>query len=264
MDGDTKIKMLEMYNSGMDGRKISELLNLKVQKVYYELQRMGYQSRSQSQIKTKYKFDENFLEIIDCEWKAYYLGFLYADGNLYQDVISLHLAEKDKFILDKFNQLIFESLKPIKKCKRYSEKSQVSYVLNINNKKCAMDVFKLGIVPKKSLILKFPNINQVPLDLMNHFIRGYFDGDGCITKTKWNGRISICGSSEFCIGLKKYLGDSYQIESYINKHEKIHVLSINKKDAIKKFYSLIYDETDSELCLPRKRDLMKIIIDDML
>ena len=43
------------------------------------------------------------------------------------------------------------------------------------------DLIKQGCVPRKSLILTFPNTNQVPENLINHFIRGYFDGDGSIS-----------------------------------------------------------------------------------
>ena len=42
------------------------------------------------------------------------------------------------------------------------------------------DLIKQGCVPNKSLILTFPNKHQVPENLINHFIRGYFDGDGSI------------------------------------------------------------------------------------
>ena len=43
------------------------------------------------------------------------------------------------------------------------------------------DLIKQGCVPNKSLILTFPNKHQVPKNLINHFIRGYFDGDGSIS-----------------------------------------------------------------------------------
>ena len=42
------------------------------------------------------------------------------------------------------------------------------------------DLIKQGCIPNKSLVLTFPNKHQVPENLINHFIRGYFDGDGSI------------------------------------------------------------------------------------
>lgn len=44
------------------------------------------------------------------------------------------------------------------------------------------DLTKLGAFRNKSLTLKFPDF--LDCKLMNHFIRGYFDGDGCV----WNGK----------------------------------------------------------------------------
>ena len=37
-----------------------------------------------------------------------------------------------------------------------------------------------GVLYKKSKILTFPTIQQVPKNLLFHFIRGYFDGDGSV------------------------------------------------------------------------------------
>lgn len=46
------------------------------------------------------------------------------------------------------------------------------------------DLSKLGGIKNKSLTLEFPNSDIVPNELIHHFIRGYFDGDGCV----WNGK----------------------------------------------------------------------------
>lgn len=46
------------------------------------------------------------------------------------------------------------------------------------------DLDKLGIRPNKSLDCIFPSLCE---DLMSHFIRGLFDGDGCV----WNGKRKV-------------------------------------------------------------------------
>lgn len=45
----------------------------------------------------------------------------------------------------------------------------------------ANDLINLGCIPRKTLVLKFPNESTVPKQLIKHFIRGYMDGDGCIS-----------------------------------------------------------------------------------
>ena len=53
-----------------------------------------------------YTLNENYFEQIDTQEKAYFLGFLWADGCNCNGVIHLVLQEKDKYILEKFNELI--------------------------------------------------------------------------------------------------------------------------------------------------------------
>lgn len=71
---------------------------------------------------------------------------------------------------------------------------------------------ELGCIPNKSLILKFPDENLVPKNLIKHFIRGYFDGDGCISYSFLNKekdiispRLSLLGTENFLNGCMEYL-----------------------------------------------------------
>ena len=54
----------------------------------------------------KYKFQENFFEIIDTQEKAYWLGFLFADGNVYKKRNSYYikLSVCDKEVVERFKQ----------------------------------------------------------------------------------------------------------------------------------------------------------------
>ena len=131
-----------------------------------------------------YNVNHNFFDIIDSEEKAYILGFLYADGTNMevingQNGISFTQLEQDIDILNKIN-VAMQSTYPINS---YIQKSngKVKCKLTFCSQKLSDQVNFLGAPPKKSLILKFPNkeIFKSP-DLIRHFIRGYFDGDGCI------------------------------------------------------------------------------------
>ena len=71
---------------------------------------------------------------------------------------------------------------------------------SIRNAQLHDSLIKQGCVPNKSLILTFPDINVVSEDLVRHFIRGYFDGDGCLSfnKNKYcTPNISILGTKQF-------------------------------------------------------------------
>lgn len=55
-------------------------------------------------------------------------------------------------------------------------------ILRFSSVDMCRDLFNLGIPKNKSVSIKFPTfLNE---DLIHHFIRGYFDGNGCI----WSGK----------------------------------------------------------------------------
>ena len=135
------------------------------------------------------KFNEHIFDQIDSEEKAYWLGFIFADGyisssplreevkSVYQFELSLGL--KDQEHLEKFRNFM-----------KY-EKSLITDTyrcrFTLANKHLWTTLNYYGCTPNKSLTLKFPNI---PKELIRHFIRGYFDGDGCITRYVHNTCVS--------------------------------------------------------------------------
>jgi hypothetical protein len=114
------------------------------------------------------------------------------------------------------------------------------------------DLIKLGLVPKKSLVIKFPTEEQVPKSLHSHYILGYFDGNGTAGA---NTNIS-CGSRDFIYALKDVL--PCEISSIYEKDKNIvsgqfhcYSLLIGRKKEMIKFYNWLYK--DAELFLVRKK-----------
>lgn len=189
-------------------------------------------------------------ETIDTEEKAYWLGFLYADGSVgsTDNRIELGLAEKDAGHIEKFRDFIGIpnkiSYRPNTKSYRYSFKSIP----------CKADLIKQGCVPKKSLILEFPTEQQVPKELIRHFIRGYFDGDGWFTNTPGCFQVGIIGTENF---IKGFL-DSIEIENKSNK-----IFDVHREDGAKRYVFGAYQDVlnflnwiykDSNIYLDRKYD----------
>lgn len=119
----------------------------------------------------------NYFEFIDSEDKAYWLGFIYADGCVTKDhkQLIINLAPKDYNHLEKFKQCIQGKYQiRFKDNNRY-----VSYCVSC--KQFIEYLINDGCIPHKSLILQFPNTNILPIEYRRHFIRGYFDGDGCFS-----------------------------------------------------------------------------------
>ncbi len=122
--------------------------------------------------------NHDYFNTIDTEAKAYWLGLLFADGYNYEarDRVVLTLAQTDIEILERFardigyvNQ-IYTVIPKLPNC-------QPLRTVTINSRTMSEALARLGCVQRKSLILEIPSI---PDDLMRHFMRGYFDGDGCI------------------------------------------------------------------------------------
>jgi intein-encoded DNA endonuclease-like protein len=172
-------------------------------------------------LRKKVSADDTIFDVIDTEEKAYWLGFLYADGSIsYKTnfptryVCELTLQKQDLEHIQKFKDFLKTEQKI-----EYREKVQ-AYRLMISSKYMVESLIDKGCIPKKSLVLKFPTKEQVPEHLQKAFIRGYFDGDGCLSLQK-NGRLAnltILGTEEFLLDLAKNLNLIYSL-----KKEKQHV-----------------------------------------
>lgn len=220
--------------------------------------------------KRLYSLDETYFENIDSKDKAYFLGFIYADGFITkrssgQNVLGITLSESEP--LDKFKKYI-KTDKPYgiyNKTSSYSDKS-IEYKLAIISNKIVEDIEKLGVVERKTLILSFPDF--LDKELIPHFIRGYFDGDGSIFLTKPKNRdsdylgINICGTKEFLIGLRKhldFLGDSECIYKELRNTTNCWNIKLLSNLRSLGLYHYLYKDCD-DLYLSRKREIFENFI----
>jgi hypothetical protein len=136
----------------------------------------------------KTKFNENIFDNIDTEDKAYWLGFIFADGSIDSSPLDeykkpryqfeLSLSDVDHSHLDKFNKFMeHEKDNVITGKVRLNGKEFQRCRWIINNKHLWTTLNNIGCTPNKSFTLEFPDI---PANLRRHFIRGYFDGDGSL------------------------------------------------------------------------------------
>jgi hypothetical protein len=155
--------------------------------------------------KRRYTYDEHFFDKIDTEEKAYFLGLLYADGSVSKKgSVRLRLHEKDLDTVISFSNAL-KSTYPIKfeasKCPNrgnvYGVTLWCQYLVNI--------LSGLGCVPNKTFKLVFPDF--LDPKLYNHFIRGYFDGDGCILRNKKHA-FSLVGTESFLLTVKEIMVDT--------------------------------------------------------
>lgn len=206
---------------------------------------------------------------------AYILGFLYADGCVINAVSSrtqyIQFNSVDKEILEKIRVVMRSehrlSIRPsrIVAHRNGFYRSRDSFILRIGSRKMFKDLLRLGVTPNKSKIVTLPNI---PLRYISHFVRGYFDGDGCvrlerargITKSVIVKKLSVIFTSGSLIFLKE-LG--VVLKNQIDVHyKKIYnsnyafQLRYNTGDVIK-IFKFLYQSCPSGLYLKRKLDVFK-------
>lgn len=129
-------------------------------------------------------FNQNYFDTIDNADKAYWLGFFYADAynGLSTNTINVSLNGNDSDHLKKLAKSLGLTEKNVKR--KLTAAGYDVCTLQIYSKHICNKLVKLGCPPAKSFIIDYPK--WLPNDLHNHFIRGLFDGDGCITRRSKN------------------------------------------------------------------------------
>lgn len=255
---DRNNKIIKYYKSGMSLSQVAKQMNMSpsgIKKVLsdfsVELRPQHMKGHSKGTTKNrKHFFDTNFFEEIDTEEKAYWLGFLYADGYVsHTGTIKIALQEKDISHLKKIKESVKAFDVDIKNSKRTK-----SCKISLQSVKMANDLFNKGCIQNKSLILTFPGEEIVPKKLLNHFMRGYFDGDGCIYCNGRCATFSILGTKDFVdeyrnilLPLTKKKNKLFHKESWNNTYQ----LSYSGKDAVCNIYTFLYK--DAHIFLDRKK-----------
>lgn len=238
----------------MTYKELSENLNRSEDAIQLKLKKLGYK-------KSPYYCNQSFFETIDTEEKAYWLGFLYADGYVIinhqsnSGTLGIDLQRGDKKHLELFNKCIKSNYKIVEYEKKLNEKKYKMVRLRIFSRNLAQSLIDLGCTERKSKTIMFPKLDE---HLYPHFIRGYFDGDGCIslssTKTKQLSIDFTSGSFNFITSLRQFLF-SLNIFSYIytENDKNTYRLYIRGLKNLDTFWNYMYKNANIYL----KRKLIK-------
>ena len=208
----------------------------------------------------KYKVNEKFFDKWNPEM-AYLLGYWYADGSIYPSVRGSYLSATSvvKEIIYNVKKWL-KSKHIIREEKPIWPNGKTKYSLRIGNKSLYKALIKLGLYPNKSLTVKFP---YIPNRFLSHFIRGYFDGDGCVFLEMANGitrsriirRLSVIftsGSQEFLKELCKTLGSKLKLkQTRVYKSHRSYQLRYFTSDSVKLF-KFMYEDCRKNAYLKRK------------
>lgn len=199
---------------------------------------------------SKYTVNSDYFKNIDSHEKAYWLGFIMADGSIIERSInSKHLTIgvqlRDKELLNKF-LINLDCNKPIYECKNHKTNS-FNCKIEICDLNICNDLINLGVHPNKTNIdFKLPNISK---EYYNSFIYGYFDGDGTIYKYRNASKSEYYGIS-ICSPTIKILED---IQNVLKENNIYSRISTDRRSLRGNFMDM------HNLCITRQNETLKMI-----
>lgn len=210
----------------------------------------------------RYKVDDHFFDVINTEIKAYAFGLWASDGYV--------CVKRNKISLQLTDQEIVERLRQEMK---YTGPLYVSqppdrptwkprHGLVISSALLSGSLADKGLCHDKTFSLTFPCDRVVPLQFLAPFMRGYFDGDGCVgcypVRHYWCWRISITSTHQFLSGMCEMLRNTAGIHTggiYRLKKDDTHNVrkwSLSCQNDVRKFLDWLYQ--DATIFLRRKYD----------
>jgi len=258
--------IIKTYSEGVSSTKIAAELNISDSTVGRILKRNNITIRPPEDNKRKYKINERFFQIIDTEEKAYYLGFLYADGNLSSSSgeITIRLHSQDIDVLQTLSNIIygFEKLRTdtVTKIEDDGTTTVTNYIaFNVYSKRMHQDLQNLGCMPNKSFLITFPSAH-VPAHLMRHFIRGLIDGDGCLDEMENHRyRVDLVSTIEMLEGFNQWSIQTLNIDfgkmycRFPERETNTRNVQLKRQEDVKKFLDYIYN--NATVCMKRKHNL---------
>ena len=145
--------------------------------------------------------DLSFFEKIDSNIKAYVIGLLCSDGSIDKDGYGFQITSKDIEIIENIKKIL-KSEHKICKIESYDERTKKTYIrynIHFCSKKMVDDLRKLGLVNNKSFNCKMPLLKQI---YFWDFLRGLFDGDGCVTGNNGKLRVSFIATEDIMNNIK--------------------------------------------------------------
>jgi uncharacterized protein YdhG (YjbR/CyaY superfamily)/predicted HTH domain antitoxin len=267
---ETILEIIKLYKEDRVALyKIEDIFHISRNTLKTILENNNISLRSFRDAKRQYPLNENYFSEIDSIDKAYWLGFMFADGYITQGkngqfIFGLKLIDKE--ILELFKKYL-QTEKPItSSISGGFSNGNTIYALEISCQQIFNDLSKHGCIEQKTFKLKFPNLKE---EFISHFIRGYFDGDGTVhvgyQKEKLHLYSGFSGIKEFLEKLLINLIFIKEDHTILFKDERketdCYNLKFNSNFDSLQLYHYLYKNC-SDLFLKRKKEKFEVFIKD--
>lgn len=251
-------EICNLYANGESSNKIAEKLNLSKSSVKKILKKHDISIRDTSISHQIYKVDENTFENIDSHEKAYWVGFLTADGTITGGRLKLALAIKDIDHLDAFKRFM-KSTHPILTYKQLQgktsavkNKSKDYYyaIIGFSSKKLIKDLSKYSVTKCKSFTVKFGQC--IPNKYLCSYMAGLVDGDGFISISNGEIHFGFVSHEIFVQDFQNYLMKKCNLQkNKLANHENVKCVRYGGKQ-VKRILEFLY--SDTPIFLHRKKN----------
>lgn len=258
-------RVIELHQNNFLHKEIEYMLLVSSVGINKVLDRNNIPRMDYTQRNRRFNRDSNYFDIIDTPNKAYFLGLLCSDGhnNTSNHQIIIDLQEEDGYLIEQFKEAIkYEgSIKINNRNHMLNSKHKISKRLCIEDIHMSEQLLNIGMMQQKSLNFKFPTC--IPENLIRHFLRGYFDGDGTIyfDNKYLKGSAKLVGTFEFCQEVSQLLL-SKGIKNNIHYPKQSRELNSNTyvvqtcgNVSTYKFLSWMYDDADIKMVRKYERYL---------
>lgn len=240
IDDNTRDKIISLYLNGKSAIYLATIFDINVKSIYNILKDSKIKYRHGVR---KYFPNEKVFENYNKK-SCYWAGFIAADGCITKNNIEICLKNEDIGHLEKFIDFIGAKY-PI------NDRKDGTSRVSIGSQKMVKDLYNyFNIYANKTFTLSMP---KLPPNMIPHYIRGYFDGDGSI----------YCRNSLICFditsGSKRQIDDiknyflDIDIECNVYKYKNKYSLRKSGKKSIK-ILNKLYSDASYDILLNRKKE----------
>ena len=190
---------------------------------------------------------------------AYFLGLIAADG---------HVRHQNNLLMINLKQTDHQIIENLKAALKYDgpiytinkKDGQTQSALSVSSKEIVKDLAELGLTGNKTY--DFDWINGIPEEFVSHFVRGIFDGDGCIHINQKSGNIvaSIVGTYKLTENIKMYYNEfSGHLSGCLQAKDNVQNLAFNGRYNALAFLNWIYQDSTQSTRLERKYELYQTL-----
>ena len=190
---------------------------------------------------------------------AYWLGFLAADGSIYQNKLEIGLARRDEQQLLNFKKYLncdANITQTLNHCSNNDKYYPTSYI-TIYNSQIVQDLEKYSIIKSKSA-LNIDFLSYIPEKYKIAFIFGLFDGDGWFSYTDLTKNFGFCGNELTIKSIANYLNSYFKWDNpiktnFYKKSPTTFYFQSSSTSKIKDFTNLYLSYKDLCPLLERKK-----------